>query len=83
MKWALPSAQLDNLRGTLGTLATGGKTASIRYKAYLAGLVYDSPSIFGDESGQKYVWDEELFTAISTRAQKALLGYNGGHPRGL
>ncbi|HMK38917.1 MAG TPA: hypothetical protein VK569_06220 [Bacteroidota bacterium] len=78
MKWALPSAQLEELKGTLGSLTTGGRTAAIRYKAYLAGLVYDSPSIFNGESSQKYAWDEDLFNAIGTRAQKALLGYSGG-----
>jgi len=77
MKWALPSAQLEELKCTLGTLTTGGRTTAIRYKAYLAGLVYDSPSIFNGESGQKYMWDEDLFNAISMRAQKALLGYTG------
>jgi hypothetical protein len=69
--------QLEDLRGGLGTLATGGKTAAIRYKAYLAGLVYDSPSIFSSESGQEYTWDEDLFAAVSVRAQKVLLGFSG------
>jgi hypothetical protein len=83
MKWALPSADLEQVRKALGTLATGGKSAAIRYKASLASLVYDAPSIFSDESGQKYAWDEDLFTAISERAQKAILGYTGGRPRGF
>ena len=83
LKWALPSAELEQVRKTLGTLATGGKSAAIRYKASLASLVYDAPSIFSDESGQKYAWDEDLFTAISVRAQKAILGYNGGRPWGF
>jgi hypothetical protein len=83
MKWAFPSMQLEDLRGSLGTLAAGGKTAAIRYKAYLASLVYDSPSIFTGESGQEYAMDEDLINAIGARAQKALLGHNGDSPRGF
>jgi hypothetical protein len=83
MKWALPSAQLEDLRLSLGKLAVGGMSVSIRYKAYLAELVYDSPSIFNPGVGENCVWDEDLFAAISSRAQKVLLGYNGAHPRGF
>jgi hypothetical protein len=49
----------------------------IRYKAYLAGLVYDSPSIFSSESGREYTRDEDLFAAVSMRAEKVLLGDSG------
>jgi hypothetical protein len=77
MRWAFPSAQLEDLREGLGSLATGGKTAAIRYRAYLAGLVYDSPSIFSSESGREYMWDEDLFAAVSVRAEKVLLGDSG------
>jgi len=81
MRWALPSARFDDLRNALGSLAATGKTASIRYKAYLAGLVFDSPSIFFGEREQSYTWDEDLFAALSNRAEKALLGCNSGSPR--
>jgi hypothetical protein len=77
MRWAFPSAKLEDVRDGLGVLATGGKTAAIRYKAYLAGLVYDSPSIFSSESGQEYAQDEDLFAAVSVRAEKVLLGFSG------
>ncbi len=77
MRWAFPSAKLEDVRDGLGALATGGKTAAIRYKAYLAGLVYDSPSIFSSESGQEYALDEDLFAAVSVRAEKVLLGDSG------
>ena len=77
MRWAFPSVQLEDLREGLGTLATGGKTAVIRYKAYLAGLVYDSPSIFSSESAREYTRDEDLFAAVSVRAEKVLLGFSG------
>jgi len=80
MRWAIPSARLEELRMALGTLAESGKTPAIRYKAYLAGLVYDAPVMFEEESAQKYVWDEDLFDAVSARAQKALLGCDTGSP---
>jgi hypothetical protein len=80
MKWALPSAQLEPLRRALAGVAADGKTASIRYKAYLAGLVYDAPPMFTDEGARRYAWDEDLFSAISDRARQALLGFNGPRP---
>jgi hypothetical protein len=45
--------------------------------------VYDSPSIFAGESEREYAMDEDLINAIGVRAQKALLGNNGDHPRGF
>lgn len=83
MRWALPAAHLEGLRSGLGNLSDRGKTVSIRYKAYLAGLVFDSPTIFNPGLGENCVWDEDLFTAINLRAQQALLGYSGAPPRGF
>jgi hypothetical protein len=80
MRWTFPAAQLDDMRETLGVLATHGKTASIRYRASLAGLVFDAPSLFRFELAQKYPLDEDLFTAVSLQAQKALLGHNADRP---
>jgi hypothetical protein len=82
MKWAIPAVEFDGIRSKLGTLAARGKTAAIRYKAYLAGLVYEDPATFALENARGYEFDEVLFAAVSARAQKALLGYgpemNGG-----
>ena len=82
MRWALPSAGLDEMRATLEKLSTAGRTPAIRYKAYLAGLVFDSPAMFKGESARGYAWDEDLFAAISGKAEKALLGENAGLPAG-
>ena len=80
MRWAIPSARLEDLRSALVTLAASGRTPAIRYKAYLAGLVFDAPVMFTEEGSLKYTWDEDLFDAVSARAQKALLGCNSGSP---
>lgn len=80
MKWAVPSAHLDELKATLGSLAADGPTVAIRYKACLAEMVFDSPSTFAEQSGQKYAGDDELFTAITVRLQQALFGYDDGSP---
>ncbi len=80
MKWALPSAQLEPLRRALASVAADGKTASIRYKASLAGLVFDAPPMFNNDSARRYAWDEDLFSAISERARHELLGSNGPRP---
>jgi hypothetical protein len=83
MRWALPASHLDGLRENLAVLSSEGRTPAIRFKAYLAGLVYDSPSMFAPESAKKYTWDDDLFAAIGSRAEKALLGYNSGAPHGF
>ncbi len=83
MRWALPDARLEDLRDALATLARDGRTPAIRYKSYLAGLVFDSPVIFKGEGVQSYTWDEDLFAAVSSRAERALLGCNGGSPGGF
>jgi len=61
---------------------TFASMVAIRYKAYLAELVYDTPSLFSGEMGTMYAEDEDLFNAISVRAQGALLGDNTDNPAG-
>ena len=82
LKWAVPSAQLEDLKTKLSSLAIDGNTIAIRYKAYLAEMVYDTPSLFSGEIGTMYAEDEDLFNAISVKAQGALLGDNTDNAAG-
>ena len=59
---------------SLGSLAVAGRTPSLRYKAYLAGLVFDNPSIFTGTDVRKFDSSEELFASLSDRLQKVLIG---------
>lgn len=73
---ALPEARFNNIRAALGSLAVNGRTASIRYKAYLAGLVLDNPSMVAGTSIGDFRNSQELFTALSGRLQSLLIGAN-------
>ena len=75
-KLALPEAEFDQIREGLGSLAVFGRTPSIRYKAYLAGLVFDDPTVFTGGTMRPYDSTDQLFTALSERFQSVLLGYN-------
>jgi len=77
MRWALPSADLETMKEQLGSLALHGNTLAIRYKASMAAMVFDAPSIFTGESGKTYQEDADLFAAVGSRAQKALVGFDG------
>ena len=75
-KVALPGGEFTEIRKSLGSLAVCGRTASIRYKAYLAGLVFDDPSILVGMEVHRLRSSEELFASLSNRLQKVLLGFN-------
>jgi hypothetical protein len=65
------------VRSTLDYLAVAGRTPSIRYRAYLACLVLDSPELFAGEGKCDFRNGDELFSALSDRLHQTLLGYNG------
>ena len=76
MKMVMPEEEFTGLKAEFGRLSVGGRTAQMRYKAYLAGLVLDNVSIFTRECGREYETPEALFSAISNRLQSELLGRN-------
>ncbi len=74
MKLYTPEKEFEVLHARVNSLAVNGCNPAIRYKAYIAGLVYDAPDLFKVEQGQKFENAEELFNSISKRLQVALLG---------
>ena len=74
MKLYAPEKQLDMLQAKINSLSVNGCNPTIRYKAYLAGLVYDNPEIFKSEQGRKFENPEDLFGSLSDRLQVTLLG---------
>ena len=76
LKMQRPDAELTPLRACLDRLAVSGATTAVRYRAYLATLLLDSPGIFTGLEGQTFDTDVELFDAMSSRLQKTLLGYS-------
>jgi hypothetical protein len=76
LKVQRPDADLSPLRECLDRLAVAGATTSVRYRAYLATLLLDSSSIFVGLENERFATDAELFSAMSGRLQKTLLGYS-------
>ena len=74
MKLYVPEKEFDGLRGKIGSLSVNGCNPAIRYKAYLASLVYDDPELFTKEQGQSFSDAEALFSSVSNRLQVTLLG---------
>jgi hypothetical protein len=74
MKLYAPDKKFDVLQEKVNSLSVNGCKPSIRYKAYLASLVYDAPELFKQEQEQKFDNAEELFSSVSNRLQITLLG---------
>jgi hypothetical protein len=74
MKLYVPEVKCPELRQEINSLAVMGTTPSIRYKAYLASLVFDSPKLFKEEAARQYKDPDDLFNTIASRLQVALLG---------
>jgi len=74
MKLYAPEKGFDVLWQKINSLSVNGCNPSIRYKAYLASLVYGDPELFKLEQGQKFDSAENLFNSVSTRLQVTLLG---------
>ena len=75
-KIALPAGEFIQIRRVLGSLSVAGRTPALRYKAYLAGLVFDNPAILAGADLPRFRSTEELFATLSEKLQKALIGSN-------
>ncbi len=76
IKLAQPRNQLKKLEKRIDELIIDGETADVRYKAYLASVVFDRPELFNSEKYGSYVDGDGLFRAIAERLQKQLLARN-------
>jgi hypothetical protein len=74
MKLFVPELQCPNVQQDLAALAINGETPTIRYKAYLASLVFDMPQVFSKEQTSNYEDPEHLFGNVAARLQVALIG---------
>ncbi|HCV42293.1 MAG TPA: hypothetical protein DGH68_02325 [Bacteroidetes bacterium] len=73
MRITLPQEAMKDIEAAVRELANNGRTPVIRYKAYLASLVFDNPSMFCQTVTNKYASSDELFGAIATRVQQTML----------
>ncbi len=73
MKIAQPDAEAPEIREEIDRLATGGRTPVIRYKAWLAKLVFQNPQLFTTMADGDYDTADEAFAAIAERLAQTLL----------
>jgi len=76
MRIALPHNDMTEIGRTLDDLATDGHGLVIRYKAYLATLVFDDPIAFRPVMGADYESGDAFFSAIASRLQKTMFTHD-------
>jgi hypothetical protein len=78
MKLICPSVEFRKLKAEISNLSKNGSTPVTRYKAYLAGLVFENAPMFSRVRQAGYETPEELFRSVATQVQMTLLD-EGGH----
>jgi hypothetical protein len=74
IKMEVPDASMERIKAALGCLSVNGRTSRIRYRAYLAGLVFDEPVLFAGDAGRIFSDADEFFTTVSGCLEGKLLG---------
>ena len=73
MKLMVPEKNFADLRAQINALAAGGASPEIRYRAYLASLVYDRPALFAGEEQKEFENGEDMFASVAARVTFSLL----------
>ena len=82
MKLICPSLEFKGLKSQIAALSATGGSPSIRYRAYLASMVFDNAEMFKYVRQAGYANPDELFNSIATRVQVTFLGEGEqGHVR--
>ena len=71
-----PGLDLRDIRRTITDLSENGRTPVIRYKAYLATVVFDSPMSFAGTLNDRYTDSDQFFTVVASQVHRTLLGHN-------
>ena len=73
MKLDLPADEFPMIRNEIDYLAAHSTTPIIRYRACLAGAVFDNPAMFIVEAVQQYSDSDAFFNALENRTTNPLL----------
>ncbi len=73
LKLAQLCCQSDDILEKLRDLSVEGNIPAVRYKATLATMVFENPTMFTEEGAIDYVTGEEMFSAIAHRLEQQLL----------
>lgn len=76
MRIVLQLANLSSVEAAAKKLAVSGRTPMVRYKSYLAGIVFSNPRMYADMAKTAYCDGDQFFGEIASRVNQALLGYN-------
>ena len=76
MRIALPHNDMPEIERTLDELTTDGHSPVIRYKAYLATLVFSDPMGFRSVMSTDYESGDAFFSAIASQLQKTMLTHD-------
>lgn len=76
MTLIFPTQSFDLLRQEVQELAESGRTAAIRYRAYIIGAIMDNPVMFGEIHDTISSNDDDIFQAAAEVLQHSLLGYS-------
>lgn len=74
VKLVNPDQPMELLREDVNTLVLFGRTPMIRYKAYLAAQVFDSPGMFNRVTIPPCSTCDQLFEALSAKLHETLAG---------
>jgi hypothetical protein len=73
IKLDLPADEFPLVRERINDLVAHGETPLIRYRACLAGAVFDHPELFKEEAECQYSDPSALFSALDHRTSDAML----------
>jgi hypothetical protein len=76
LKLCVPERKFPMIEKALARLMREGQTPTIRFRAYLASMVHDMPSMFVREQSVDFATPDELYAALSERVHQNLLGNN-------
>ena len=77
LRVAAPELDLCGIRSELDKISKSGNTPAIRYKAYLAGIVFENPQAFQNAVGNEDTDGNQLFGMVAEHVSRSLLGYKG------
>jgi len=73
---SMPQVDLKRFEAMITKLAELGRTPVIRYKAYLATMVFESPGSFAGVQNAGYANSNQFLYNVASQAQMTLLGQN-------
>ena len=76
MRVMVPLEDITDIEVALAQLANYGRTPAIRYKAYLATMVFANPGMFRQDVTKDYASSDEFLSAVASRLQQTVLGYS-------